>query len=97
MTLLSENFHTFAYEYVFYLFLGSLTMSDTEMEGTHFMFRPFNPRFPVEIFLSIIEHDAAIQDLGETPMLIAKAMSAIHLSEMEDGALESLRVCIQLF
>ena len=77
--------------------MGSNVMPDTEMEGTHFMFRPFNPRFPVEIFLSIIEHDAAIQDLGETPMMIAKAMSAIHLSEMEDGVLESLRVCIQLF
>ena len=77
--------------------MGSTFMPNTEMEGTHFMFRPFNPRFPVEIFLSIIEHDAAIQDLGGTPMLIAKAMSAIHLSEMEDGALESLRVCLQLF
>ena len=77
--------------------MRSTLIPNPGMEGTHFMFRPFNPRFPVEIFLSIIEHDAAIQDLGGTPMLIAKAMSAIHLSEMEDGALESLRVCLQLF
>ena len=57
------------------------------------IFTPNNPRLPVELFLSIIESDASSQELG-TPssLLIAQALSAVDLSEIEDEVLESLQV-----
>ena len=57
------------------------------------IFRPSNPRLPVELFLSLIESDASLQE-HDTPssLLIAQTLSAIDLSEVEDEVLESLRV-----
>ena len=70
------------------------TIIDPSSSNKGFIFTPNNPRLPVELFLSIIESDAASsQDPGiPSSLLIAQTLSFIDLSEIEDEVLESLQV-----